>query len=307
MSKTHAATRPRPRNSLSRTEQRWGIAFALPAIIGFIVFTAGPMIASIFVSLTDWTIGGTPEFVGTANYTDLVIDPRFWAALKATALYAILAVPGTVVVAFFVASLLKQVQRARGFFRVAFYLPVLVPPVASAVLWMWLYEPDSGLLNSALRALRLPTSQWIYSESSVIPSLALAAVWGFGNMAIVFLAALQGVPQQLYEAAALDGAGVFNRLWHVTIPQVSPIILFNLITGLISAVQSFDSAYVMTSGGPNDASLFYVFYLYTKAFADGQLGAASAMAWVLFLIIVIVTAALFRSSRMWVFSEESSK
>ncbi|WP_432512148.1 carbohydrate ABC transporter permease [Kineococcus sp. SYSU DK001] len=302
--------RPRPRRStgaLARQQTRWGWIFAAPAVAGFVVFTVGPMIASLVIGLTDWSIGGAPQFVGADNYRAILDDPRFLASLKATLLYALLAVPGTVVVAFGVAALMNQVQRGRGFFRTVFYLPVLVPPVASAVLWLWLFDPTAGLLNSALRLVGLPQSQWIYGESTALPSIALVAVWGFGNMALVFLAALQGVPRELVEAAQMDGAGTLRRTWHITLPQISPIILFNFVTGMIAAVQNFDSAYVITNGGPNDATLFYVFYLYTKAFGEGQLGYASAMAWILFVVIVVVTAVLFRTARYWVHTEGSKR
>lgn len=296
---------PRPVGALSRQQSRWGHTFVAPAVIGFAVFTVGPMLASLVIGLTDWSIGSRPQFVGTQNYEAVVADPRFAASLKATFLYAAIAVPGTVVVAFFVAVLMNRVQRGRGFFRTVFYLPVLVPPVATAVLWLWMFDPSSGLLNSALRAVGLPTSQWIYGESSALPSIALVAVWGFGNMALIFLAALQGVPKELVEAAEMDGAGALGRTWHITLPQISPIVLFNLITGLIAAVQNFDSAYIITNGGPNDATLFYVFYLYTKAFTEGQLGYASAMAWILFVVIVAATVLLFRTARYWVHTEGS--
>ncbi|TXR51305.1 carbohydrate ABC transporter permease [Quadrisphaera setariae] len=295
----------RPRSALARSQSRWGRLLAAPAVVGFAVFTVGPMIASLVIGSTNWSIGTNPTWAGTENYEAIFADPRFYASLKATFLYALLAVPGTVIVAFLVATLMHQVRRGRGFFRTVFYLPVLVPPVASAVLWLWLFDPTAGLLNSALRMLHLPTSQWIYGESSALPSISLVAIWGFGNMALIFLAALQGVPRELMEAAEVDGAGPLRRTWNITLPIISPIILFNLITGFIAAVQNFDSAYIITNGGPNDATLFYVFYLYTKAFTDGQLGYASAMAWILFVVIVAITVVVFRTSRYWVYSEGS--
>jgi multiple sugar transport system permease protein len=292
---------------LTRLQNRWGWAFAAPAIIGFVVFVAGPMIASFAIGLTDWQIGLAPSFVGLDNYSALVQDERFWAALRATAYYTSIAVPGGVTVAFLVALLLNRARRGRGFFRTLFYLPVLVPPVASAVIWLWIFAPDSGLANSALRAFGLPTLQWIYDERTAVLSLALVTIWAFGNMALIFLAALQGVPRELLEAAEMDGAGPVRRLFAVTIPQVSPIILFNVITGSIAALQSFDSAYVMTQGGPNNATLFYVFYIYQTAFTSGNLGYASALAWILFLLVLALTAVVFRTARYWVFYEGELK
>jgi len=210
-------------------------------------------------------------------------------------------------VAFSIAALLNKASRGRGVFRTIYYLPVLVPPVASAVLWLWLFNPDAGLLNELLKAVGLRPSLWVYGESTAVPSVALMGIWGFGNMTLVFLAGLQGVSRELYEAAECDGASAWRRLWHITLPSISPVILFNLITGMIAAVQLFDAAYVMTQGGPNNATLFYVFYLYTKAFAESRLGYASALAWVLFMVILVVTVVLFRTSRQWVFYEAGKK
>lgn len=256
------------------------------------------------ISFTDWIIGVPPAFIGVDNYAEMLgEDTRFWKSLIVTAEYVVLAVPGSVVAAFLAALLLHQARRARGFFRTVFYLPVLVPPVASAVLWLWIFNPDNGLANIVLGWLGLPQSNWIYGESSAVPSVAIMTIWGFGNTALIFLAALQGVPRQLLEAAEVDGAGPLRRVWHVTLPQISPIIFFNVVIGLIAAFQSFDAPFVMTSGGPNNATLFYVFYLYTTAFSDARLGYACALAWVLFVIVLIVTLAVFRSARSWVYYE----
>lgn len=293
----------RPRSGMRRSQQRWGWFFALPAVLGFLVFTLGPMLASAVIGLTDWTIGATPHFVGVDNYVAIAHDSLFWKSLRVTAYYAVLAVPGGLLVAFVTAALLNQAGRGRSLFRTLFYLPVLVPPVSSAVLWLWLFNPDSGLLNEILGALGLPRLLWVYGESTAMPSVALMAVWGFGNMTLVFLAGLQGVSRELYEAAECDGAGPLQRLRHITLPSISPVILFNLITGMIAAVQVFDAAYVMTQGGPNNATLVYVYYLYSKAFGQSQLGYASALAWILFLLILVVTVVLFRTSRQWVFYE----
>lgn len=303
-SRTHSVrtTSTKTPPSHKKSQSRWGRAFAAPAVIGFLVFTLAPMVASIVISFTDWNIGGSPSMVGIDNYEKMVADPKFFHALKATVIYALIAVPGTIVVAFCMALLMHRIRHGVGLFRTIFYLPVLVPPVANSILWMWMYDPSAGILNTILKFLHLPTSQWIYAEDSALPSIALMAVWAFGNMAIIFLAALQGVPKDLYEAAEVDGASAWMRTWHITLPQISPIILYNLITGLIGAFQQFDTAFIMTSGGPNDATLFYVFYLYSKAFTDGQLGYACALAWVLFLVILLATILVFRSSDRWVFA-----
>jgi multiple sugar transport system permease protein len=305
---TSGKSRRKRGNGLARSQNRWGWIFAAPAAIGFVVFIAGPMVASLLIGLTNWQVGLPPQWIGIGNFTKLFSDPTFWDALKATGYFAVIAVPGGVIVAFAVAMLLNRVRgRGRGFFRTLFYLPVLVPPVATAVVWLWIFAPDAGLANTLLKLLGLPPAQWIYDESSAVPSLALVTIWGFGNMSLIFLAALQGVPRELLEAAEVDGAGPVRRLFHVTVPQVSPIILFNLITGVIAALQSFDAAYVMTQGGPNNATMFYVYYIYQTAFANGNLGYASALAWVLFLIVLIITIAVFRTARHWVFYEGDAR
>lgn len=290
-----------PRNDIGRSQRKWGFIFVAPAVLGFAIFTIGPMLASFGISLTDWSIGGQANFVGVENYRALLDDTLFWQSLKATGLYTVMAVPASLVTAFFAAMLLQRANRFSGVFRTLFYLPVLVPPVASSMLWMWIFNPDLGLANGLLELVGLPGSRWIYSETTVMPSLAIMSAWSFGNTALIFLAGLKGVPRELYEAAEVDGAGAVRRLWHVTLPQLSPIILFNLVMGVIGALQVFDVAYVMTNGGPNNATFFYVFYLYTRAFGQGQFGYASALAWVLFVVVLIVTALLFRSARSWVF------
>jgi multiple sugar transport system permease protein len=296
------------RSGLARAQERWGWIFAAPAIIGFVVFVLGPMVASFVIGMTDWTIGLPPNFIGLANYQEIFTDNVFYASLRATAYYVILAVPGTIVVAFLAALLLNRASpRGRGVFRTLFYLPVLVPPVASAVVWLWIFAPDNGLANNILRAVGLPPARWIYDEATAVPSIAIMVAWGFGNMALIFLAALQGVSRELLEAAEMDGAGPLRRLWSVTIPQVSPIILFNLITGLIAALQVFDAAYVMTGGGPNYATTFYVYRIYTEAFGNGELGYASALAWILFVVVLAVTVLVFRTARHWVFYEGEAK
>ncbi|EWS80376.1 ABC transporter permease [Brachybacterium phenoliresistens] len=298
------APRRRRRSGVERLERRWGPLMIAPVVLGFLLFTVGPMIASAVIGLTDWSIGGTPRFVGVDNFVEiLTADPYFPISLRRTFLYAIIAVPGSMLVAFGIAVLLNQDVRGKGVLRTIFYLPVLVPAVASAVLWMWIYNPDFGLANAVLRAVGLPTSLWVFGEGSAVPSIALMAVWACGNMALIFVAGLQGVPRSLYEAAEVDGAGAWYKLRHVTIPYLSPIILYNLITGMIAAFQVFDQAFVMTGGGPNNATLFYVLNIYYAAFRDGRLGYASALAWILFVIVVIITVITFRIAQRGVFYE----
>ncbi|RMI44975.1 carbohydrate ABC transporter permease [Streptomyces triticirhizae] len=294
----------RPTGGLARMEQRWGVLLALPVVLGFLVFTIGPMLASFVISLTDWTIGGEVNWVGLDNYRQMFGDDAlFGTSLRVTLSYTLMAVPLTLAVGFGVAMLLNRDVRGRGLFRVLYYLPVLVPSVASAVLWTWVYNPEFGLLNQLLRGAGLPTSRWIYDADTALPSLAIMAAWGFGNAAVIFLAGLQGVPRHLYEAIEMDGGGPWARFRYVTLPMMTPTIFYNLVMGLIATFQVFNEAYVMTQGGPDNATLFYNFYLYRTAFTEGRLGYASALAWVLFVVMVAVTALVFRSARRWVYYE----
>jgi multiple sugar transport system permease protein len=287
----------------ARLERRWGIGMAMPAILGFLIFTIGPMIASFFFSLTDWTIGSSPAFIGAKNYQTLWNDELFWKSLSVTTYYTLATVPLILVLGFVLALLLNQQVRGLSFWRTIYYLPTLVPAVASAVLWIWIFNPDFGLLNSVLRQAGMPTSQWIYSETAVVPSLVIMSSWGFGNAMVIFLAGLQGVPRHLYEAVSIDGGGVWQRFRHVTLPMMTPTIFYNLVTGVIGTFQVFNQAYVMTQGGPNNASLFYIYYLYRKAFTESAMGYASALAWVLFMVIMVITFLIFQNARRWVYYE----
>ncbi|MEV5560424.1 sugar ABC transporter permease [Nonomuraea wenchangensis] len=286
-----------------RLERRWGRLMALPAVLGFLIFTAGPMVASLAFSLTDWQVGGTPSFVGLDNYTAMASDELFWTSLGATTYYTLGAVPLVLVVSFAVAMLLNQRVRGLSLWRTIFYLPTLVPSIANVVLWIWIFNPDFGLLNSLLRQAGMPSGQWIYDEATAIPSLIVMSTWGFGNTMVIFLAGLQGVPRHLYEAVSIDGGGAWRRFWHVTLPMMTPTIFYNLVVGVVGTFQVFNQAYVMTEGGPNNATLFYVYYLFRKAFRESEMGYASALAWVLFMIIVVITFLLFRNARRWVHNE----
>ncbi|HEV2528287.1 MAG TPA: sugar ABC transporter permease [Thermomicrobiales bacterium] len=302
--RTQGITTPRARSGMERMEQRWGLLLGLPAMLGFIIFTIGPMVASGWISLTDWNIYGDASFVGLDNYREMLTeDPLFFKSLWVTLYYTFASVPLLLLVAFAAALLLNADVRGKAIFRTIFYLPVLVPLIANTILWTWLFNPDFGLFNTSLEQLGLPTSMWLYDERTVIPSLILMAVWGFGNATVIFLAGLQGVPAHLYEAVEVDGGGLLDKLRHVTIPMMTPTIFFNLVLGMIGSFQAFAEAYAMTNGGPNNASLFYVFYLYRTAFTESRMGYASALSWVLFLVILLFTVLIFRSARSWVYYE----
>ncbi len=291
-------------SGLKRMERNWGVLMAMPAILGFVIFTIGPMIASFFIGLTDWTIGGSPRFVGLENYKTMFTDDSlFYQSLSVTLYYALGGTLLLLVVAFAVALLLKQDVRGLGVFRTVYYLPTLVPFVASAILWVWIFDTDFGLLNSILETFGLPTSEWIRSTRAVVPSLILMHVWAFGNAALIFLAGLQGVPRHLYDAVAVDGGTAWHKLRHVTFPLMTPTIFFNLVTGLILAVQEFVRPYLMTEGGPSNASLMYVYYIWRTAFQESRLGYASALSWILFAIILVITVIIFRTAKHWVYYE----
>ncbi|NQT89376.1 sugar ABC transporter permease [bacterium] len=274
------------------------------------------MLLSLFFALIKWD--GIEiaqiEWVGLGNYARALRDPDVGKALYNTAFYSFLSVPLGLLVALGLAILLNQKLRGIAFFRTIFYMPSVIGGVATVMMWMWVFNPDYGLLNGMLRSVQdalvgmgftslksaeLP--KWIFDENWAKPSLILMHLWGSGAAMLIFLAALQNVPDSLYEAADLDGAGRWRKFLHITVPQISPAIFFNLIMGIIGSFQVFAQAFLMTNGGPNKATLFYVLYLYNKAFQDFEIGYASALAWILFAIIMAFTLLILRSSKLWVY------
>jgi multiple sugar transport system permease protein len=291
-------------NGVKRMEQKWGVLFSIPAVLGFLIFSIGPFIASFVLGLTKWQIGAPPKFIGLENYNHMVSkDPVFWKSLWVTVYYSLLAVPVGLLLAFFIALLLNQKVKGLSIFRTIYYIPYIVPSVSSIMLWMWMFNPTYGLLNDILHGLGLPTSQWIYNPTTAIPSMVLMSVWQLGNTVVIFLAGRQGVPNHLYEAVEIDGGGPFSKLLHVTIPSMTPTILFNLVMSIIGTFQTFNQAYLMTSGGPNYATQFFVFNIFQYAFQYGDMGYACALSWVLFIIIMILSIFVFRSSNRWVYYE----
>lgn len=278
----------------------------MPAIIGLVGFTIGPMIASFYFSLTDVTLGIKGNFVGLENYKNLFTkDPFFFTSLKVTFTYAALSVPLNLISAFLVALLLN-VEGIKGLkvYRTLIYLPCIVPAVANGMLWKWLYNPNFGLFNQLLNYIGLPGSDWIYSKETVLPSLAFMNVWGMGSTMIIFLAGLQGVNRALYEAIEVDGGNGWHKFRYVTIPMMTPTIFFNLVMGIIGALQAFYQAFVMTNGGPSNGSLFFGYHIYRTAFENLKTGYAAAMSWVLFVIVLFFTVIIFRTSKSWVYYEE---
>lgn len=272
-----------------------------PAVLGFLILDIGPMLSSFILSLTDWSVTGSAHWVGTENYSQILTnDALFRQSAKVTLSYALISVPLQIVFAILLALLLNEKVKGLSLFRTIFYIPSTVPLIASSVLWLWMYNPDFGLFNVVLDWFGLPPQQWIYASDSVMMSLVIMSIWSVGPMMIIFLAGLTAIPQHLYDAVSVDGGNVFNRLWTVTIPMLTPTILFNLVLSIIGSLQTFTQAYVMTDGGPGNASLFYGLYLYRTAFQNGELGYASGLAVLQFAVIVVLSLFVFRTSSRWV-------
>jgi len=276
-----------------------GIAFCSPLIVGLLAFTVLPVLASFWFSLCDYPILDAPKYIGASNYLDLAKDDQFWHSVKNTFFYVLFAIPLGMAVGLGLALLLNQRVSGIRVFRTLFFLPTVVPLVANSVLWVRVLNPQEGLVNNFLRVLHLPESWmpgWLSDEHWAMPGLILMSLWGAGGGAVLYLAALQDVPTELYEAAELDGAKPTQTFRNVTIPLISPVLLFTGVMGLISGFQEFTRAMVMTNGGPWDSTLFYCLHLFNSAFTEFRLGYASAMAWVLFAMILVATVIVMRAS-----------
>ena len=297
-----ALTRRYSRNYL--VETGWMYVFILPWIIGFFLWTAGPMLYSIYLSFTKYEILTPPVWVGTKNFTSMASDPLFWQSLKVTTVYSFVSLPLGLFGSLAVAVLMNQKVPGMSYWRTIYYLPAVVSGVPVAILWRWLFNPEFGIINWLLWSLfHIQGPMWLYSKQWVLPAFVVMSLWGIGGGMVIYLAALQGVPTEIYEAAELDGAGAARKFASVTMPMISPVIFFNLVMGIIGSFQVFTQSFVMTEGGPNNASLFLVLYLYRNAFQYFKMGYASALAWVLFGIIMVFTLLVFRSSSVWVYYE----
>ncbi len=289
---------PRQRDNIA------GYLFTLPWIIHFLLLIAGSMIFSFVISLTRTDLLTGWEFIGLDNYTRLYNDNLFWKSLRVTAYYTFALVPMGIVVGLSIAVLLNQKVKALGLWRTVYYLPAVVSGVAVAILWSWVLNPRFGLLNAGLRTLGISDPpRWIFSETWAVPAFIIMGLWGAGGSMLLYLAGLQGIPTQLYEAADIDGANRWTKFWNITIPMLTPTIFFNLLVGIIGSFQVFTQAFIMTGGGPNNATLTMVLYLYRQGFQNLRFGYASALAWVLFFIILIFTLGVVKSSAAWVFYE----
>ena len=293
--------RPAILRSLRARETFWFYVFASPWILGFLLFYLGPMIASFGLSLTNYSVLLPTRFMGLSNYSAMFEDNLLGISIWNTAYYAALAVPTSMAAGLGLAMVLNRGDlRGRSFFRSAFYVPAIMPLVAVSILWIWLLQPRFGLINTLLYFLSIKGPNWLGDPAWSKPGLVVMNLTGVGINMVIFLAALQGVSTHLYEAAELDGANRLRKFWHVTIPMISPAIFFVVVIGFINSFQVFTQAYIMTEGGPADSTLFYVLYLYRHAFNYFKMGYASAMAWLLFIVIVVLTYIQFRLSLRWV-------
>jgi multiple sugar transport system permease protein len=289
--------------TLRRQEHRWAYVFMSPWLLGMVAFTAGPMVISLVLSFADYDMVNPPRLIGADNYAELVHDPKVATAVWNTLFYTALHVPSQIVLALALAALLHRVRRGAGVFRTLLYLPVMTPPVAMAAMFLLLLNGSSGLLNEVLGFVGIDGPAWTTDPAWLKPSLVIMGLWTVGSTTVIYLAAMSSVPEELYEAARLDGAGPWHQFRHVTLPMISGAVYFTTVVNTIASLQMFTEAYAMFFGadtmtrGGSDAALFYVIYMFQEAFRSLRLGYASALAWLLFLIIMVITIVQVRLSR----------
>jgi multiple sugar transport system permease protein len=295
--------------SRQRRQIRIGLLFVSPWILGFLAFYLYPFFATLYYSFTTFTGVGNPKVTGFANYSALFHDHMFRTALFNTFYYTAFEVPLSTVVAIGLALLLNMNVRGRGIYRTLFYIPSIVPVVASSLIFVWIFQPSFGVVNSLLSDVHVEGPAWFFSIAWSKPSFILLGLWGLGQPMVIYLAALQGVPKEMYEVAALEGAGPLQRLRNVTLPMISPVILFNVIMSLVLSIQYFTQAQVIENpaGSPGSSTMFFVIYYYQQAFQDLHLGYASAMAFLLFVLVLIITVVLLKSSSGWVYYENEQQ
>lgn len=282
--------------------------FLFPWIFGFLVFTLGPLLFSLIISFFDWPIVGQVHFIGFGNYAAMFTDdPLFWKSFGVTIKFAALFVPLNIAVALGLALLLNQNTRGTAFFRTAFYLPSVISGVALAMIWSWVYSGDYGILNYFLSLIGVQGPDWLNDKHWSLAAMVIASLWGQGSMMLIFLAGLKGIPKDIYESASIDGAGKLRQFASITIPMLSPTILFNLITSIIAAFQQLTLALLLTGGGPLKSTYFYAMYMYENAFKYFKMGYSAANAWFMFLIVLALTLAVFKTSEAWVFYEGEMK
>lgn len=289
------------RNSKS---ERAGYLFILPWLLGLLLFTIGPMLFSLLLAFSKWDIitgVKSIEWVGLDNFRAIFQDDLFYQSLKVTFVFALVSVPLYQILSLLAAMLLNMRSRGMKLFRLIYFMPSVIPAVAVSMMWVMIFNPEYGILNRALALFGIQGPAWLQDPSYALGALIVMGIWGIGNTIIIYLSGLQGVLEEMYEAAELDGAGRLRRFASITLPMISPTIFFNLIMGIIGGFQYFTQAFVMTNGGPLNSTLFYNLYLYNKAFQDYEMGYASALSWILFVIILVFTLLVIRSSSMWVY------
>jgi multiple sugar transport system permease protein len=287
------------------TKKEWnnvflGLLFISPWIVGFLVFLVYPIVSSAYMSLTEFSGFGDMSFIGTNNYKQMFEDQLFWTSLYNTLYYTILAVPLGAIIAIILALAMNQKLVEIPIYRAALYLPSVLPVYAVSFIFIWMLNPRYGLVNLAMSAVGLPSINWFGDPAWAKLAIVMLAQLGAGQYALIFLAGLRGIPQTLYDAAEIDGASSLRKFWHITLPLLTPVILYDVIVGLGLGLQVFEQAYITTNGGPVDSTLFYVFYLYNNAFRYGQMGYAAAMSWFLFVISLLLALLVFWSSKRWV-------
>lgn len=292
------------RSALARHEAAAAYFMLTPWILGLIFFVVGPILVSLGLAFTEWDLLNPPTFVGLGNLREMFsTDDLIPKTLGNTAYYTFIGVPLQLATALMMALLLNQNLRGIRFYRTAFYVPSVTPAVANAILWVLIYSPEFGIANYVLGLFGHPGFRWLADSNIAKPAFIIMSLWGVGGTMVIYLAGLQGIPEHLYEAASIDGAGALQRFRNVTLPMLTPTIFFTTIMGIIGSFQVFSTAYIMTNGGPNNATLFYVLYLYRNAFQYLRMGYASSMAWVLFIIIAFFTYIQFATSGRWVYYE----
>lgn len=302
------AIRERKKSKLKIKRALEGYLFASPWIIGFIVFTGGPIVASLVFSFCRYDVVTPAEWVGISNYKYMLTeDYLFWKSLYNTGYYALFSIPLRIIAALVIALLLNQKLMGIRWFRTMYYVPAVTSGVAVSLLWIWLFDPGLGLINIVLGKIGIRGPLWLQSEVWSKPALILMSLWGVGTIWVIYLAGLQGIDKQLYEAVDIDRGNWWQKFWHITLPMLSPAIFFTLIIGIIRSFQVFTQAYVMTQGGPKNSTLFYVYYLYLRGFRMLKMGSASSMAWILFILILVFTLIQFKFASKWVYYEIGSK
>lgn len=290
-------------------ENRNGYLFVMPWILGFFLFTLLPMVFSAILSLCEWDIVtglSTIEFVGLENFTGMFKDPKFWQSLKVTFKFCLITIPCYQIVSLFVAFLLAMDIKGMKIFRVVYFLPSIIPTIAATMIWTRIFAQD-GILNKSLSVIGIKGPAWLTDRNTALSALMIMGLWGMGNTIIIYLSGLQGVSEELKEAARVDGAKGWQIFFKITVPMISPTIFFNVVMAVIGSFQYFTQAYVMTEGGPMQSTLFYNLYLYQKAYKEYQMGYASAMAWVMFIIIMLFTMLVIKSSSFWVYYQNDDK